>query len=420
MSNPSRSSWLAYSPLRANEWILLAAIVAVYLLTALVDKDHSYFDLEQNRYWFSIEDIVRSFSLYGMVALGAMVVIVAGGIDLSVGSLVALCAVVLASTMMAFADPSDRFLSKLGVGEVAIAIAATLLTGVLIGTLHAWLITAIDLPPFVATLATLVGLRSFARVLCDYANQVKYGKSSAADIYVNHPFFSDYAKSPWVMLGTFLVMALITWVILRFTILGRHTYALGGNEQAAKLSGIRTNTVKWFVYCYAALMSAIASIFFLANGGGAQPAGQAAGYELTAIAAAVVGGCSLRGGVGTVPGTLLGALFLRLVIDSIYRIIDTSADKYEGMIVGIVVALAVTFTQLRDLLQSGRQFFPGWQGAGSILTIAVAGGMLAAMFSVYVPQLKGHGLGVAATAFFAIALVLGLLKWYESRRDRVV
>src|SRR5437868_13941456 len=130
MSNPTRSSWLAYSPLRANEWILLAAIMAVYVLTALVDKDHSYFDRVQNRYWFCIEDIVRSFSLYGMVALGAMVVIVAGGIDLSVGSLVALCAVVLASTMMTFADPSDRFLSKLGGGEVALAIGATLLTGI--------------------------------------------------------------------------------------------------------------------------------------------------------------------------------------------------------------------------------------------------------------------------------------------------
>jgi len=418
MSNASRpGSWLAYSPLRANEWILVAAIGAVFFLTALVDKDHSYVD--PDKYLFCLEDIVRNFSLYGMVALGAMVVIVAGGIDLSVGSLVALCAVVLASTLMAFAEPSDRFLSKLGIGQVAVAIAATLLTGLLVGTLHAWLITAIDLPPFVATLATLVGLRSFARVLCDYANQVKYNKSSASDIYVNHPLLSNYAKSPWVMLVTFLAMALITWVILRYTVLGRHTYAMGGNENAAKLSGIRTNAVKWFVYCYAAVMSAIASIFFLANGGGAQPAGQASGYELTAIAAAVVGGCSLRGGVGTVPGTLLGALFLRLVIDSIYRIIDTSADKYEGMIVGIVVALAVTFTQLRELLQSGRQFFPGWQGVFSILTISVAGAMLAAMFSVYFEQLKPHGFGVAGTAFAIIAIALGLVKWYESYRDRI-
>ena len=86
--------------------------------------------------------------------------------------------------------------------------------------------------------------RSFARVLCDYTSQVKYDKPSASDIYVNHAFFSQTVKNPWVILGTFLVMALITWIILKYTVIGRHAYALGGNEQAARLSGIRTNAIK--------------------------------------------------------------------------------------------------------------------------------------------------------------------------------
>jgi ribose/xylose/arabinose/galactoside ABC-type transport system permease subunit len=413
-SSPFR--WLTHSSLRANEWILVGAILAVYLVTAAVDKDHSYVDPEKFR--FCLEDIVRNFAQFGMLALGAMLVIVAGGIDLSVGSLVALCAVVLASTMMAFAEPSDRFLSDLGAGAVTVGILVTLATGLIVGTLHAWLITAIELPPFIATLATLVGLRSFARVLCDYANQVKYDKPSASDIYVKHPFLTAI-KDPWVMLVIFLAMALVTWVILKYTVLGRHTYALGGNENAARLSGIRTGAVKWFVYCYAGLMGAIAAIFILARGGGAQPAGQGMGYELTAIAAAVVGGCSLRGGVGTVAGTVLGALFLRLVIDAINRIIDSSADKPEGMIVGVVVVLAVTFTQLRDLMPSGRRFFPGWQGVFSILAIAIAGTMLVMMFSTYIPELKPRGATVGATTFFTIGLGLAALKYWESRRDRV-
>jgi ribose/xylose/arabinose/galactoside ABC-type transport system permease subunit len=407
-----------YSPLRFNEWALVVAIGAVFLFTVLVDQDHSY--IHKKTWFFCLEDIVRSFSLYGIVALGAMVVIIAGGIDLSVGSLIALCAVVTASTLMMFADGDDRFLSKLGPFPVVVAIAAAMLTGIVVGTLHTWLITSIDLPPFVATLATLVGLRSFARVLCEYARNMKYGESSASDIYVSHPFFSETIKNPWVMLGIFLFMALVTWFIMNFTVLGRHTYALGGNEQAARLSGIRTIGVKWFVYCFAALTAAIAGIFNLANGGGAQPAGQAAGYELTAIAAAVVGGCSLKGGAGTVPGTLLGALFLRLVIDSIYRIIDTSADKYEGMIVGVVVALAVTLTQLRELLQSGRQFFPGKQGYASIVAIAAFGAMLITMFSVYVPSLKPHGWILWSIAFAVLCAAFGLVKFWESRRNMKV
>jgi ribose/xylose/arabinose/galactoside ABC-type transport system permease subunit len=406
---------LRYSPLRFNEWALVLAIAAVFAFTVIMDRQHSYIDKQK---WFlCLEDIVRSFSLYGIVALGAMVVIIAGGIDLSVGSLIALCAVVTASTLMLFADVEDRFLSKLGPLPVIVAIGAALLTGIIVGTLHTWLITSIDLPPFVATLATLVGLRSFARVLCEYARNMKYGDSSASDIYVSHPFFAETIKNPWVMLSIFLGMAFITWFFLNFTVLGRHTYALGGNEQAARLSGIRTIGVKWFVYCFAALTAAIAGIFNLANGGGAQPAGQAAGYELTAIAAAVVGGCSLKGGAGTVPGTLLGALFLRLVIDSIYRIIDTSADKYEGMIVGVVVALAVTLTQLRELLQSGRQFFPGKQGYASIVAIATFGALLITMFSVYVPSLKPHGYVVGGISFAVLCGALGLVKFWESRRD---
>jgi hypothetical protein len=120
-----------------------------------------------------------------------------------------------------------------------------------------------------------------------------------------------------------------------------------------------------------------------------------------------------------VTGTVLGALFLRLVIDAINRIIDSSADKPEGMIVGVVVVLAVTFTQLRDLMHSGRRFFPGWQGVFSILAIAIAGTMLAMMFSTYITELKPHGGAVGAITFAVLGLGLAGVKYWESRRDRV-
>ena len=110
------------------------------------------------------------------------------------------------------------------------------------------------------------------------------------------------------------------------------------------------------------MTAAIAGIFAMADGSVAQPVNLARGYELNAIAAAVVGGCSLQGGVGTVTGTILGALFLRLVIDAVAKLIKAGADVYEGMIVGIVVVLAVTLTQFRQLVQSGGEFFPGARG----------------------------------------------------------
>jgi ribose/xylose/arabinose/galactoside ABC-type transport system permease subunit len=215
----------------------------------------------------------------------------------------------------------------------------------------------------------------------------------------------------------FVVLAIVTWVILTRTVLGRHIYALGGNEEAARLSGIRTENVKWFAYCFGAMTASIAGIFAMADGSVAQPVNLARGYELNAIAAAVVGGCSLQGGVGTVTGTILGALFLRLVIDAVAKLIKAGADVYEGMIVGIVVVLAVTLTQVRQLLQSGREFFPGVRGALAIPTLAIAVGLLAMMGSANIDVLQGRtmpfGVGVGFVALFA----LGIVKLVESRRS---
>src|SRR5204863_6688681 len=136
-------------------------------------------------------------------------------------------------------------------------------------------------------------------------------------------------------------------VLLSRTVTGRHLYALGGNEEAARLSGIRTDRLKWFAYCFGSVTASIAGILYICDQSVADPQTLGRGYELNAIAAAVVGGCSLQGGIGTIPGTVLGCLFLRTVIDGIAKIIKTGADVYEGLIVGIVVVIAVAFIQLR-------------------------------------------------------------------------
>ncbi|MEX2174572.1 MAG: ABC transporter permease [Pirellulaceae bacterium] len=397
-----------------HELALVMAIGLVFMATGLLDSNHTYF----TNFEASFVIVLRNTVILGILALGAAVIIISGGIDLSAGSMMAFSATTCALIMVLLAEPTDKRLVTVPLYGVLLAIGGGILSGFLVGTLHTWLITAIRLPPFVATLATLVGLRSFARAMCEFVTSLRWG-SQSQQINVNSPFFIYIKENLWVSTTVFLVLAVITWLLLSRTVLGRHIYALGGNEQAARLSGIRTENVKWFAYCFGAMTSAIAGMFYMANNSVAQPVNLAVGYELNAIAAAVVGGCSLQGGVGTVTGTVLGALFLRLVIDAVAKLIKAGADVYEGMIVGIVVVLAVTLTQFRQLLQSSREFFPGTRGLAAIPTLAIAAGLLAMMSSANVDALQGRlvlvGVTVGLTTLFLLSTVK-LIEWQRTSK----
>jgi ribose/xylose/arabinose/galactoside ABC-type transport system permease subunit len=411
MTNEARGR--RWSGLPLNELALVLAIGIVFVATGLADRNHTYF----TNFDTSFVIILRNTVLLGIIALGAAVVIIAGGIDLSAGSMVAFSATTCALIMLLFAEPSDHRLLTVGPVGVTCAVGGAILAGFLVGTLHTWLITAIRLPPFVATLATLVGLRSFARAMCEFITTQRWG-SQYQQINVNTPAFIYVKEHLWIATAVFVVLAAATWLILSRTVLGRHIYALGGNEAAARLAGIRTENVKWFAYCFSAMCAAIAGIFAMADGSVAQPVNLARGYELNAIAAAVVGGCSLQGGVGTVSGTILGALFLRVVIDAVAKLIKAGADVYEGMIVGIVVVLAVTLTQFRQLVQSGREFFPGVRGAIAIPTLALTAGLLAMMGGANVDVLRGRSVVFGGIVTVVAFLALAAVKVFESRRLR--
>ena len=175
--------------------------------------------------------------------------------------------------------------------------------------------------------------------------------------------------------------------------------------------------MKWFAYCFGSLTAALAGIFLMADSSVAQPGSLARGYELNAIAAAVVGGCSLQGGVGTVSGTVLGALFLRVVIDAVAKLIKASADVYEGMIVGIIVALAVTLTQFGQLAKAGGSLFPGLRGLAAIPTIATFAGLLAMMGAANVEPLRGRTAMLGGIVAVGTLLLLSALRWTQSRRE---
>lgn len=390
--------------LRQSEWSLLLAIVAAVAITAVIDSNHSYYE----RPYESLRDIARNTAMLGIFSLGAAVVIIAGGIDLSSGSMIALSGTVCATTMLALAPAEMMGFKPVGPLVVAVACGASLLTGFLVGTLHTWLITVIRLPPFIATLATLVGLRSFARALCESGTAALTPTKSAL-INVADPLFKAVRDNVSIPVTVFLLLAAATWLLLSRTVLGRHLQALGGNEQAARLAGIRTDNVKWFAYCFGAMTAALAGLFYVANESVAAPVNQGRGHELNAIAAAVVGGCSLSGGVGTVPGTVLGAVFLRVVIDAVSKIIKTGADVYEGLIVGIVVVLAVTFAQAGGGPRHDRRLLPGALGLCTIPILALLAGSLTAMTS-------GGWAGVGTGLTTGLLLVCLRIWEYRSRR----
>jgi ribose/xylose/arabinose/galactoside ABC-type transport system permease subunit len=464
--------------LQRTEWILAAAILAVVLLTGALDTQHTYFKTPAD----SAIDILRQTSLLGIFTLGAAIVIIAGGIDLSSGSVIAFSGTVCATLMLLLAPqemqlkvkwhrldaqamqrlakdqlPSDllaklqprvpetftstedfqamlrkaltedeytdnedllvrqtEFPKPLGLGVIVVGIAGSLVVGFLVGSLHAWLITVVNLPPFVATLATLVGLRSLGRALVENVTTATgMGKSTQIQIFDTQ--FRYLATSVWIPAVLFLVLALATWLLMSRSVVGRHLHALGGNEQAARLSGIRTDQLKWLAYCISALLASVAGVLFIGEESVANPQNQGRGYELNAIAAAVVGGCSLQGGVGTMQGAILGALFLRIVIDGVAKIIKTGADVYEGLIVGGVVVIAVALTQLRQVSRGGKRFFPGGLGIVNIITLSVLTGMMTMLFVASKERSGTLAGGIAALAAF---LLFGLVALTEHLRAR--
>lgn len=363
---------------RRHEFALFAAVLTVLIVTTILDRHHNYV----TQWRLSAIDLSRQTALLALYAMGAAVVIIAGGIDLSTGSVVAFSGTICATLMLLMAPEAVEQSKPLGTGVIVTAIVGTLLVGLLVGSLHAWLITEVGLPPFVATLGTLVGLRSLSRAIIESVTQSVLG-GARTQINIADKSFRELSGAisgtTWYLVLIVLIVGLMLWVLLSKTVVGRHLYALGGNEQAARLSGIQTDRLKWLAYCISAVLSSLAGILYVSQLSVADPQTSGRAYELNAIAAAVVGGCSLQGGVGTIPGTLLGALFLRAVIDGVAKIVKTGADVYEGLIVGVLVVFAVTFTRSSSSVTARRRFFSGPLGWVTLLNLTLLAGIMMAL-----------------------------------------
>lgn len=276
----------------------------------------------------NIFNILRAFSWIAISAFGQCMVIITGGIDLSVGSVMGLAG--LATAMLLVRGVS-----------VPIAVIAGLLTGLVVGLLNGLMITKGKLPPFIATLGSLL----MARGLC-------YGLTGGWPVRDLPLAFRNLGQYdiPIAGLGVplplvfTLVFGLIASAFLARTVWGYRIYALGGNETATALSGINTDRVKLLVYSLCGLLTAIGGVLMTARLGVAAPTA-AQGYELDVIAAVVVGGTSLKGGEGTILGVLIGAAIMQVLRNGLV-LLGVSAYWLQA-VQGLVIVVAIMLDQLR-------------------------------------------------------------------------
>lgn len=276
----------------------------------------------------NIFNILRAFSWIAISAFGQCMVIITGGIDLSVGS------------VMGLAGLATAMLLTRGV-NVPVAVVAGLLVGLLVGFLNGLMITGGKLPPFIATLGSLL----MARGLC-------YGLTGGWPVRDLPLAFRNLGQYdiPIAGLGVplplifMLVIGVITSAFLSRTVWGYRIYALGGNETATALSGINTNRVKLMVYSLCGLLTAIGGVLMTARLGVAAPTA-AQGYELDVIAAVVVGGTSLKGGEGTILGVLIGAAIMQVLRNGLV-LMGVSAYWLQA-VQGLVIVVAIMLDQLR-------------------------------------------------------------------------
>jgi inositol transport system permease protein len=281
-------------------------------------------------------NVVRQMSVVGLIALGVTGVIVSAGIDLSSGSVVGLSAVVAAS-LAQLPDYPAAYYKGLNL-PVFVAVLAACGVGALVGLLNGGLVAKTKIPPFIATLGTLTTIRGLA-----YLYTSGRPVSDLTDDY-NFIGQGDFLGIP-VPILILVIMAIVTHVLYSQTKFGKYIYAIGGNEQAARVSGINVSKYKMLMYVYAGLLSGLAGLVVSARIGSGQ-SGQGVGYELDAIAAAVIGGASLSaGGIGTVAGTIVGALIIG-VLNNILDLTNVSA-YWQQIVKGCIIVGAVIIDQLK-------------------------------------------------------------------------
>lgn len=265
-------------------------------------------------------DILDQATIYGLMALGMTLIIISGGIDLSVGSAFALTGVVIATLAVGGVHP-------------LIVILAALVVGLILGAVNGVLVSVVRLQPFIATLGTMSAFRGVAYILSGGLPILAVPDSYRT--LVDGRVFGSLRVSVFIFIGA----AILFWILLNKTGFGNSIYAIGGNEEAARLSGLRTMGIKVWIYAAGMLGTSLAVIIQIGKLGTGE-ASAAQGYELDAIAAVAIGGTSMAGGRGSIVGTVLGAILLSgLKVGLIVSGVDTF---YQYVATGLVIIIAAS------------------------------------------------------------------------------
>ncbi|UEX90255.1 ABC transporter permease subunit [Staphylococcus ratti] len=293
----------------------LIPFVGLILLVVIISVlNPAFLDLS------NLLNLLRQVSINGLIAFGMTFVILTGGIDLSVGSILALSSAFIALMITSGIDP-------------IIAIIIGVLAGAVLGMLNGLFVAKGNMAPFIVTLATMTIFRGITLVITD-GNPI----TNLGDSYLFQLFGKGYLLAIPVPAVTMTIVFIVLFIILHKTTFGRHTYAIGGNEVAAKISGIKVNRVKILIYGISGFMAALAGAILTSRLNSAQPTAGTA-YELDAIAAVVLGGTSLTGGKGRIVGTLIGVLIIG-VLNNGLNLLGVSAF-YQQVVKGVVILIAV-------------------------------------------------------------------------------
>jgi ribose transport system permease protein len=333
------------------------AIALALLCLGLWATNHDFFGAS------NVVNTTRQIAMLSVFAIGISFVIITGGIDLSVGSVIGLTGVLIAKISGQY-YPENPAAGGLGM-SLWLGIPVALSAAALVGLVQGLLITRLSLQPFIVTLGGMLLLRGVSQTI------VRGGTISLGDIPLSELANGGLLQSdsgpllPYPVLILLVVAAVATY-LLHFTVFGRYVYAIGGNREAAEYSGIPVRRVETLTYVISSLSGGVAGVCYAAYiGQMSQQVGIA--YELYAIAAAVLGGVSLRGGEGTVIGTIIGSCIMRVIDNGInmfqwvYR--DGSGarrifrldNNWTFIIIGAVILLAVALDQIAHIVQSSRE-----------------------------------------------------------------
>lgn len=290
--------------------------------------------------------IAKHVALYGIIGIGMTYVIISGGIDLSVGAIVGLAGMIAGGLIN-----QGLTLKMLGVTiyfNVPTIVIITIIFGAFVGIINGWVITKFNVAPFIATLGMMYIARGFAMLR---SNGATFSNITGKPGLGNTGFEIFGRNIGAIPIGAIIliVIALIAGILLKKTPFGWHVLSIGGNQKAAKLSGVKVNKVKLLVYMFSGICSAIVGIITASQLVAAHPA-SGTSWEMNAIAATVLGGTSMSGGVGTIGGTIIGAFVIGVINDGL--VMCGVSEFWQMVIKGLVIIIAVIIDQFQRNLQA--------------------------------------------------------------------